>query len=144
VPTSAGDARLGVRVGRWRVVLSVSAVLLSAVSGGVGRLVGDVLWTWAAVAVLAAQAGVEVWLAVGHVRRRRAARLTGVPLPDGLVARPEQVDQVVALLTSADRRPVGITATTGLTGAGGFGKTTLAVMVRADPRIRKRFRSHYR
>jgi WD40 repeat protein len=54
------------------------------------------------------------------------------------VARSEELGQVIAavLATSGDD-PVGIT--TGLQGAGGFGKTTLARQVCADERVRNHF-----
>jgi WD40 repeat protein len=58
-----------------------------------------------------------------------------IGVPDGVVNRPEEVEQVVSALL--DGGTVGIT--TSLHGAGGFGKTTLARMACADPRVRQRF-----
>ena len=52
--------------------------------------------------------------------------------------RPVETEQVVAALLEGQHGTVAIT--TGLHGAGGFGKTTLARMVVADRRVRKRFR----
>ena len=46
------------------------------------------------------------------------------------------MDELVAAVTSG--KAVGIT--TALLGAGGFGKTTLAEMVRTSPQVRKRFK----
>ena len=54
-----------------------------------------------------------------------------------VVSRPDEAEQVKAALLGGGVGMVGLT--TGLHGAGGFGKTTLAEMVRADPMIRKRF-----
>jgi WD40 repeat protein len=53
------------------------------------------------------------------------------------VARRHELEQVVAAVLAWHGGPVGIT--TGLLGAGGFGKTTLARQVCADERVRKRF-----
>jgi len=59
--------------------------------------------------------------------------------PDWVVDRPNELDQVVGALRRNTRNAtIGIT--TGLEGAGGFGKTTLARMVGADRRLRRRFR----
>jgi WD40 repeat protein len=57
--------------------------------------------------------------------------------PPGAVGRPSELDAIVAALRAWRYGAVGITA--GLYGAGGFGKTTLAVMVCADRRVRRRF-----
>ena len=53
------------------------------------------------------------------------------------VDRPAESDAVVAALVRGPSGTVGIT--TGLHGAGGFGKTTLARMVCADSRVRRQF-----
>ena len=59
-------------------------------------------------------------------------------VPDGAVSRPAELAAVVQSLVGGQARTVGIT--TGLIGAGGFGKTTLAKMVCADRQVRRRFR----
>ena len=54
-----------------------------------------------------------------------------------VVYRPAEVDRIVAAL----RRSAGtVGVTTAVHGAGGFGKTTVAKMVRADRRVLRRFR----
>ncbi|MCX4501621.1 NB-ARC domain-containing protein [Streptomyces anulatus] len=57
-------------------------------------------------------------------------------LPSWVVERAE-ADQVIAVVCSQDGGAVGIT--TALEGAGGFGKTTLADIVCANPRVRQHF-----
>ena len=93
---------------------------------------------WAAVlglpaGALAAAAG--VWALV--VQRSRVLVPPELEAPEWVVDRPEKVEQVVAALLRGRGGTVGIT--TGLYGAGGFGKTTLALMVSADRRVRQRF-----
>jgi hypothetical protein len=66
--------------------------------------------------------------------------LAGAPPPQtGLVDRPVKLAEVVEALR---RRQSGIAGimTVELYGAGGFGKTALAQMACADPRVKKRFR----
>lgn len=71
------------------------------------------------------------------------ARTPKVPLPpelevpDWVVGRPAELTAVVKALTAGPAGTVGIT--TGLSGAGGFGKTILAWMVCADRRVQQRF-----
>jgi hypothetical protein len=59
-------------------------------------------------------------------------------VPAWVVGRPTELAAVVTALTADGAGPVGIT--TGLYGAGGFGKTTLARMVCADRKVRRQFR----
>ena len=59
------------------------------------------------------------------------------PLRGDEVARPEPAEDLVSALLSLEAGAVGVT--TGLVGAGGFGKTTLARMVAHDQRIRAHF-----
>ena len=59
------------------------------------------------------------------------------PLRGDEVGRPEPTEALVAAVLAADADAVGVT--TGLVGAGGFGKTTLARMVAHDPRVRTEF-----
>ena len=81
-------------------------------------------------------AGAALWpLAIGRSRIQVPPELE---VPDWVVGRPEEAGQAVTALLGRGGRTVGIT--TGLYGAGGFGKTTLARIVCADPRIRRWFR----
>jgi len=67
-----------------------------------------------------------------------AGPVCSVPQPRGdEIDRPELSGELVAALLSPEAGSVGVT--TGLVGAGGFGKTTLARMVAADERVRQRF-----
>jgi WD40 repeat protein len=59
-------------------------------------------------------------------------------LPGWVVDRPAEAGQAVAALLRGGEGLVGLT--TGLYGAGGFGKSTLARVVCADARVRRRFR----
>ena len=61
----------------------------------------------------------------------------GLQMPEWVVGRPAELTAVVDQLVNGEAGMVGIT--TGLYGAGGFGKTTLAQMVAADERIKDRF-----
>ena len=61
----------------------------------------------------------------------------GLEVPEWAIDRPAELNAVIEALLSGPAGTVGIT--TGLHGAGGFGKTTLARMVGADPRVRQSF-----
>src|ERR1039457_3287012 len=92
---------------------------------------------WAA--VLGALAGVvaavaAVWALVP--RRSKMLLPPELKVPEWVIDRPAELDAVVKALVGSGARTVGIT--TGLYGAGGFGKTTLAHMVCADRRVRER------
>jgi hypothetical protein len=58
-------------------------------------------------------------------------------VPDGVVNRPAELSVIVKALAAGRAGTVGIT--TGLYGAGGFGKTTIAQRVCADRHVRRRF-----
>jgi len=59
------------------------------------------------------------------------------PATEHVVARPELIEQVVEQIGAAES--ASVVAITGIGGAGGFGKTTLAAQVCRDSRIRSRF-----
>ena len=89
---------------------------------------------------LAALAGIvaavaAVWGPV--VRPQNVPVPPELEVPDWVVGRPAELTAVVQAVTGGRIGTVGIT--TGLYGAGGFGKTMLARMVCADRRVRRRF-----
>jgi len=97
--------------GRLAVALPVAAVVSAALSGP--------LFFWA-----------------GQPAGRSSAWLSLVPATPGWVARAE-LAEVVSELTGGGSAAVALT--TGLVGAGGFGKTTLAARACADRRVRRHF-----
>ncbi len=95
------------------------------------------VWKWwllvgavAATGIEATRQGLVVW-------RRRQGRVWVERPESDRVARPELERAVARLLIPAEAQTVGIT--TALTGAGGFGKTTLARRVCWDPAVRRAF-----
>jgi NB-ARC domain/WD domain, G-beta repeat len=125
-----------------KVVLGLAAALsaaafvfLSAVLIGEG-LVRAGLWA----APLGALAGIVAAAAAVWVSVPRSSKMPLSPeleVPEWVVGRPKELAAVVQALIGGRTKTVGIT--TGLYGAGGFGKTTLAQMVCAEQRIRQRF-----
>src|SRR5215470_12811106 len=61
-------------------------------------------------------------------------------VPEWVVDRPEEIAEIVGALLGGQGGTVGIT--TGLQGAGGFGKTVLARVICANARIRRWFRGY--
>ena len=93
---------------------------------------------WAAVLGLpvgAVATAAGIWALV--VQRSRVVVPPELEVPEWVVDRPTEAEQAVTALLHGRSGTVGIT--TGLYGAGGFGKTTLALMVCADRRVRRRF-----
>jgi hypothetical protein len=121
-------------LGLMAVVSVAACVFLVAVWVGQG-LVQASLWA----AILAALAAVvAVVVAVWALPKPPQALLPPeLEVPDWVVDRPAEMAAVVKALVGGGAGTVGIT--TGLYGAGGFGKTTLAQMVCADRRVRRRF-----
>jgi hypothetical protein len=138
---------------RWgRLALIIVTVELAAVAGtavsyavnqltpgtagwlqGVGR---HPLLSVAVATAVVGVAGLLAWAAQRWYDRGSEELLPAVlPLEPWVVGRPDEVNQVVAVL----RRE----ATTGITaavhGAGGFGKTTIVEMVHVDSRVRRYF-----
>jgi NB-ARC domain/WD domain, G-beta repeat len=142
-------------VGGWRLVPVAVAALVAAVAATVAAVAvnaatsgtagwyrvveGHPLWWTAGATVAAAAAGLLAWRVQGWHDRRLAELLPAVQRPEPwVVDRPAEVGQVVAALRRKGGGTVGIT--TAVQGAGGFGKTTLAKMVGADPRVLRRYR----
>ncbi|WP_143268727.1 NB-ARC domain-containing protein [Amycolatopsis vastitatis] len=99
-------------------------------------------WSWlvfVALAVLsAAWVGLEIWRATPRRGHGGSTVISTVPRPGGaFVPRPELTARIVRPLLSGKAGQVGIT--TGLAGAGGFGKTTLAAEVCERPDIKATF-----
>lgn len=99
-------------------------------------------WSWLVFLILALLSGawvaLESWRAVP--RRTGGASLgspTGPTVIDSFVPRPELTGPIVRALLAGKAQKVGIT--TALTGAGGFGKTTLAADVCAREEINAAF-----
>ncbi|XVV16728.1 NB-ARC domain-containing protein [Actinoplanes sp. CA-131856] len=95
-------------------------------------------WWWAlGSTMLAVLAGIAAFVtqqryagAASAVKRPRPGR------PSWVVDRPDEVNRVVQALRSSHGT---VSITTGVYGAGGFGKTTIAQLVRADRRLRRLF-----
>ncbi|WP_322741158.1 NB-ARC domain-containing protein [Streptomyces hygroscopicus] len=148
-------------MGNWRRRLGQAAIAL-CVASGVWLLVTAVRGGWDAAnpiaSVLGGGAGIASLLVSLGVGPRASAAAGDPPappppaIPDWVVDRDEaeQIVAAVCIQAGVGRPPrsrrtgrggttaVGIT--TGLHGAGGFGKTTLAHMVCAHPKVRRAFR----
>src|SRR5262249_15055809 len=86
-----------------------------------------------------ALAGLLVWAAQRWYDRTLKDLVPARQLPEPwVVDRPAEVNQVVRAVRRSRGGTVGVT--TAVQGAGGFGKTTVAKMVRADRRVLRRFR----
>ncbi|MFD0745969.1 NB-ARC domain-containing protein [Phytohabitans flavus] len=97
------------------------------------------LWWLAGSTVAVAASGLLVWWAQHRYERGLVSLVPVAQRPESwVVDRPVEVDQIVAALRRGDGGTVGIT--TAVHGAGGFGKTTVAKLVRADRRVLRRFR----
>ncbi|MER5935558.1 NB-ARC domain-containing protein [Streptomyces sp. NPDC002054] len=96
--------------------------------------------------VLGATAGIAALIVALRMSSAGKASEAGLPLsaapvvPDWVVDRAEVREVVAAVCRRRGGGAVGIT--TGLHGAGGFGKTVLANVVCADPKVRRHFRGH--
>jgi len=129
------------------VATSVTAVAINVATGGSSVWLLPVqahpLWWTAGGTVVVGLCGVVLWWAQRAVSdRRQAALVPAEQRPDPwIVDRPGEVDQVVSMLVSRRRRgggrSVGLSVV--VRGAGGFGKTVVARLVRCHPRVLRRF-----
>ena len=122
---------------------TVMSVALNVATGGSARWFPGMdrypLWWTAGGTAAVAVAGLLVWWAQRRYDRGLAELVPALQRPEPwVVDRPAEVSQVVAALRRQGARTAGIA--TAVTGAGGFGKTTVAKIVRADPRVLRRFK----
>src|SRR5215472_17604125 len=125
-----------------RVVLGLAGVLGVADCVFIGVVLAvagpDRAAVWATVVGLPVAVVAMVAAVCALVPRRGVALPPELVVDEWVVDRPAELGQVAAALTR--ERGGGVVAvTTALTGAGGFGKTTLAKMVCADRRVRRFF-----
>jgi WD40 repeat protein len=125
------------------VAATVLAVALNVATGGTARwfptMEGYPLWWTVGATVAVAGAGLVMWRVQGWYDRGLTELIPAVQRPEPwVVDRPAEVNQIIAALRSKRGGTVGIT--TAVHGAGGFGKTTVAKLVRADQRTLRRFR----
>ncbi|MET0134368.1 MAG: NB-ARC domain-containing protein [Kibdelosporangium sp.] len=127
---------------RKQAVAAASVTVLSIlVAVAVNLLTSG--WSWVLLAVLAVLSAVWVVLAMWQSTPGRPRQLAPVlpGTPGAFVARPDITDQIIRRLLASRTRKVGIT--TAITGAGGFGKTTLAHDVCQRPEIQQAFDKIY-
>ena len=137
----------------WRLTLVVLAAALAAAAATVLAVVVNVatggtaawfpavgrhpLWWTAGATGAVAVAALLVWSSQRWYERGLAALIPAVQRPEPwVVDRPAEVGQIVAALR---RRGGTVGITTAVQGAGGFGKTTVAKIVRADRRVLRRY-----
>jgi hypothetical protein len=143
-----------VRRRRWRAVGVAVAALAAAAAGTLLAVAvnvatgGTARWFpavqrqplgWTAGATVAvAGAALLAWWTQRSYERGLAVLVPAAQRPESwMVDRPDEVQQIVTALCRRNGATVGIT--TALYGAGGFGKTTVAKLVRADRRVLRRF-----
>lgn len=119
-----------VAVGSAAACAFVIGVLVHEGPAGAGVWAGII---GALTGVIAAAAA--IWMAVPP--SPEVALPPEFKVPEWVISRPLELVAIVRAL--AGRRGAAVGITTGLHGAGGFGKTTLALMACADQRVRRRF-----
>ena len=129
-------SRAGKVVLSFAVAMGVAAIALLVAVLFVQGLGQAIRWA----AFLAGLTGVVAAIAALWPLASRSSRVLLPPelqVPKWVIDRPAEMASVVAAVIGGQEGVVGIT--TGLYGAGGFGKTTLAQMVCADRRVRRWF-----
>jgi WD40 repeat protein len=146
-------------VRRIRLLVMVAAALVAAGAAALGSIAANAatgsavpwwpgwlpsmnvrhLWWLAGSVVAVAGAGVLVWWAQRRYENYLAELVPADHRPESwIVERPAEVQQIVRAVLGRGRfGTVGVT--TAVRGAGGFGKTTVARLVRADRRVLRRF-----
>ena len=123
------------------VAAAVLAVAVNAATGGTARWFPTMdrypLWWMVGATVAVAGSGLMLWRVQGWYDGKSEELLPAVHPLESWVVGLAEVNQVVAAL----RKGGTVGVTTAVQGAGGFGKTTVAKMVRADPRVLRRFRN---
>lgn len=94
--------------------------------------------------VLGAGAGVLAWLAGFGSSGSGAENASDLPPPatpevPGWVVDRTEADRAISIVCARRRAAGPVSLTTALEGAGGFGKTTLAMLVCANPKVKKHF-----
>lgn len=121
----------------WAALATTAGFSVNQIAGSTRAMAA---WFACAFVLRALGNAVAAWAERARVEAR--APLPPPPvqeLPDWVVDR-DQADQVVAAVCSARKRGRTVGITTGLHGAGGFGKSTVARMVRQDKRVQRHFR----
>src|SRR5712691_5183203 len=111
----------------------VSVLIVLIVSGP------DRAAVWAAVAGLPTAVAAAVAAVWALAPRPKTAMPPELTVEDWVIDRPAELGRIVTALTGKQGSGPVVAVTTALTGAGGFGKTTLAKLACADPRVRRHF-----
>ena len=143
---------------RWRLVVVIVAAVVGVVAATIAAIAvnvatsSNVTWwpswlpsindnylRWLAGSMAAvAGSGLFGWWAQRWYERGLVPLVPVPQRPDSwVVDRPEELTEIVAALRRRHGGTVGVT--TALHGAGGFGKTTVARLVRCDRRVLRRF-----
>lgn len=122
---------------------TVAAVAVNVATGGSAPWFPGMdrrpLWWTIGATVLVAAAWLLAWQVQCRYDRALAELVPAEQRPEPWwVSRPAEVSQVITALRREAEGTVGIT--TALQGASGFGKTTVARMIRCDPRVLRRYR----
>jgi hypothetical protein len=116
---------------------TAGAIILANISVAVAVNLLTSSWSWLVFAILAVLAAVWIALEARKAAPRRTKGETAPALTGRFVPRPELTNRIVKSLLAGNGKTVGIT--TAVAGAGGFGKTTLALEAISRPEIRSAF-----